>query len=115
MNKKKPFKSLRITLSDDAVVMLDGLKKSGKFRSHSATIEEAIRTLHELVTEHLAVSYRMGFLKNIENGEERFKRYEMMFMNFGDTAFKRLTRFVGLDRPRVLLEKDEARETPRNI
>ena len=93
MGGEKPFKSMRITLSDDAVVMLESLKKSGQFRSDSATIEEVIRMLHELVTEHTP------FLCRIRKGDlENDSDLRNKLADFGDTTVKRLSRFVGLQK-----------------
>jgi len=98
MVKESPFKSIRITLSEDAIVMLDGLKRSGKFRSYSAAVEETIRTLHDLLTEHAGLRYRINRLGEREDAEETCRLLE----SFGEAAFKRLMRFVGLNREREI-------------
>ena len=105
MNKERPFKSIRISLSDDAVVMLEGLKKSGQFRSYSSTIEEAIRTLHELAMEDITFRYRFG---KIKDDPEALKN---LLAELGDATFKRLSRFLGLKRG----ERLPLSPTPRRI
>jgi len=94
MREEKPFQSVRITLSDDAMIMLDGLTNSGKFRSRSATIEEAIRTLHELVAEYYTSSYRLSLYK--QQGGEKIPSSELVDIAY--TMLIRIGRFVGLRR-----------------
>lgn len=43
------FKSLRITLSDEALARLKRIKERGRFRSYSSAIEETIRAMFELM------------------------------------------------------------------
>ena len=43
-----PFKSIKITLSEDALDMLDALRKVGSFRSYSMTVEECIRSIFDV-------------------------------------------------------------------
>jgi Arc/MetJ-type ribon-helix-helix transcriptional regulator len=97
----KPFKNMRITLSDDAVVMLEGLKKNGRFRSYSATIEEAIRTLHELSIEDITFRYQLGKIKNDPESVQG------LLAEFGNSTFKRLSRFLGLKRDEILRRESE--------
>ena len=48
MSEETPFKSIKITLSEEAIRKLSGLRKGGSFRSDSATIEECIRTTFDI-------------------------------------------------------------------
>ena len=49
MSEEKPFTSMRITLSDEAIRKLGVIRKRGRFRSNSGTIEEVIRAIFELI------------------------------------------------------------------
>ena len=60
MSEEKPFKSMRITLSDDAVEKLTIIKKRGRFRSYSGTIEEVIRAMYELIPIYSVVYRSQG-------------------------------------------------------
>ena len=55
MTKEVPFKSIRITLSEEAIRMLGSLRYVGTFRSDSMTVEECIRTIYD-VAEELSAS-----------------------------------------------------------
>jgi len=52
MSEEVPFKSLKITLSDEALDKLFKLRVNSAMRSDSATIEECIRTFSD-ITEDL--------------------------------------------------------------
>jgi len=79
-----PFKSMKITLSEDAIDKLGELVKMGSFRSYSSAVEECIRAVYD-------VSLDMGILFKSTQGQilppnaqqEAFRRY-----------FLRLTRFI---------------------
>jgi len=47
MSEEIAFKSIKITLSEEALRRLSKLRKGGSFRSDSATIEECIRTVYD--------------------------------------------------------------------
>ena len=91
MSEEVPFKSIKITLSEEALRMLGNLRKRGSFRSNSMTIEECIRALHEL-SDDLGGIFQKSIDedKPIPNEERRsaFKRYAL-----------RLARFVVVKRP----------------
>jgi len=46
-----PFKSMKITISEEAMDMLDRLRIAGAFRSYSMTVEEIIRGLYDVAVE----------------------------------------------------------------
>jgi hypothetical protein len=56
-----PFKSIKITLSEEALMLLEELKTAGSFRSNSMTIEESIRAFHYIVAQ---VRWATGRAKN---------------------------------------------------
>ena len=45
MSEEAPFKSMKVTLSEAAIDMLELIKKDGYFRSYSTAVEESIRTI----------------------------------------------------------------------
>lgn len=51
MSEETPFKSLKITLSDEALDKLSKLRFTACMRSDSATIEECIRTFYDIVMD----------------------------------------------------------------
>lgn len=51
MSEEVPFKSMKITLSEEALEKLSELRQGGAFRSDSATIEECIRVTRDLITD----------------------------------------------------------------
>jgi Arc/MetJ-type ribon-helix-helix transcriptional regulator len=51
MSEETPFKSIKITLSEEALDILAELRKKGYFRSDSMTIEESIRALFAMSNE----------------------------------------------------------------
>lgn len=51
MSEEPEFKSMRITLSDEAYTRLEELMKKAMFRSYSSTVEECIRAVYDLMTE----------------------------------------------------------------
>ena len=46
-----PFRSMKITLSEQAIDLLDDLKKRGRYRSYSMAIEEVIRAMYGVVQD----------------------------------------------------------------
>ena len=48
LRKEVPFKSIKITLSEEAINRLAQLRSRGSLRSDSATIEECIRTIYDI-------------------------------------------------------------------
>lgn len=53
MTEEVPFKSLKITLSEEALEKLNDLRIGGSFRSDSATIEECIRVTRDIFEDVL--------------------------------------------------------------
>jgi len=51
MSEEVPFKSMKITLSEEAVEKLNKLRQGGAFRSDSATIEECIRAINDMIDD----------------------------------------------------------------
>jgi hypothetical protein len=51
MTEETPFKSMKITLSEEALARLDKIVKNASFRSYSAGIEECIRGLSDVLVE----------------------------------------------------------------
>lgn len=52
MSKEEPsFKSLRVTLSEEAFERLDDIMKRGSFRSYSSTVEECVRVVYEIIRD----------------------------------------------------------------
>lgn len=49
MSKEEvPFKSVKVTLSEEAIRMLGTLRYRGAFRSDSMTVEECIRRMYDI-------------------------------------------------------------------
>ena len=48
MTEEVPFRSVRVTLSDEAMAMVAELRRTGSLRSDSATIEECIRAVYDV-------------------------------------------------------------------
>lgn len=57
------FKSIKVTLSEEALMLLDELKKAGSFRSNSMTIEESIRAVHDIM------AYLMAAIDQAKHGK----------------------------------------------
>ncbi|MCW3985296.1 MAG: hypothetical protein NWE91_02665 [Candidatus Bathyarchaeota archaeon] len=55
---QEEFKSIRITLSDEAFERLERIMKDATFRSYSSTIEECVRVVSDLMTEIYHVAGR---------------------------------------------------------
>jgi len=51
MSEEVPFKSMKITLSEEAYEKLNILRQGGAFRSDSATIEECIRAVNDMLDD----------------------------------------------------------------
>ena len=82
-----PFRSMKITLSEEAVDMLDTLRKRGAFRSYSMTIEECIRAIDAVTTDLAALwSIYSPPEKQFPSRVlmEAFRRYSMRLMRFLD-------------------------------
>jgi len=86
MSEEVPFKSIRVTLSEEAVRILEDLRQRGYFRSDSMTIEECIRAVY-------AISNDMGAVASMQRGKgekvpvtEQLEGYRRVVM--------RLARFI---------------------
>jgi Arc/MetJ-type ribon-helix-helix transcriptional regulator len=79
-----PFKSMKITLSDDVLEKLAELLKAGYFRSHSNAIEECIRTVFDIYVDMLTVckSTPKGQRIADQSQQEAFRRYLMRMSRF---------------------------------
>jgi len=51
MSEEAPFRSVKITLSEEALDRLAELRAIGSCRSDSATVEECIRTIYDIVID----------------------------------------------------------------
>lgn len=49
-----PFKSIKITLSEEALRVLSVLRKRGSFRSNSMTVEECLRAIFDITVDFAA-------------------------------------------------------------
>jgi len=58
MPEETPFKSVKITLSEEALTRLAELRKQGYYRSDSATIEECIRIVYDTAVDIAAIMAR---------------------------------------------------------
>jgi len=81
-----PFKSIRVTLSDEAVDRMEHIMKSARFRSASSTIEECIRVTYDLMQEVYSVS---------PPGAPPRTQSEAEVRSFFERAIMRLSRFTG--------------------
>lgn len=51
MSEEAEFKSMRITLSEEAFDRLEKIMKDAKFRSYSSTVEESIRAISDIMSD----------------------------------------------------------------
>jgi len=77
-----PFKSMKITLSEEAIEILDELRKSSAFRSYFMTIEECIRAIDIITKDISAVwsSYQSNFPPEVLM--KAFRRHSMRLHRF---------------------------------
>jgi len=115
MSEEVPFKSLKITLSDEAIAKLQKLRTTAALRSDSATIEECIRTFYEIAMDVYYEADRAAQsalstnskLKPIDIGTQA----ELL-----RKIFLRMTRFVPYsDAMKKLLEKYPEYRTDNNL
>lgn len=50
-SQSNDFKSLRITLSQEAFDRMETIMKTAKFRSYSSTVEECLRTTYDIMED----------------------------------------------------------------
>ncbi len=81
------FKSIRITLSQEAFDRLERIMEDAKFRSSSSTIEECIRVVFDLIREiYVIAGARDGPAVN----PDRSQRSDSL-----DRVIMRMARFTG--------------------
>jgi hypothetical protein len=90
MSEDVPFKSTKITLSDEALEKLAVLKQGGGFHSDSATIEECIRAVYGMFEDTISELERSrkdnaGEVQTMELGRqaEMLRRFLLMINRFG--------------------------------
>ncbi len=94
--KKEPFKSIRITLSEEATDILEKIMNDASFRSTSSTIEECIRAISDIISEMYLV------LGQLEPGEEsNLVINDEEFVQSFQRIVMRLNRFTGRTLRRV--------------
>lgn len=80
-----PFKSLKITLSEEALARLDEIVKKSSFRSYSSGVEECIRVVYDVMAEvHSVIGQPHAPLTTptIDEEIEGFKRISMRMSRF---------------------------------
>ena len=85
MSEETPFRSIKITLSEEALARLDFIVKQASFRSYSSGIEECIRAIYDLTKEVWSVTGQpeepyVSASKDMES--EAFKRITMRMSRF---------------------------------
>ena len=88
--KELPFKSIKITLSSEALHRLDYITKQASFRSYSSGIEECVRVVYDLIREIYSVAgdtSQSTITLSEENEAEAFKRILMRMARFTGRAF----------------------------
>ena len=85
MSEEQPFKSMRITLSDEALSRLEVIKQRGRFRSYSGAIEEIIRAIFNLMPIYGTVAQSI---------KERKKLPPIVLESIVDQSKAHLDRFV---------------------
>jgi Arc/MetJ-type ribon-helix-helix transcriptional regulator len=87
-----PFRSMKITLSEEALERLAELRRGGAFRSDSATIEECIRTISDVVNDLVAEAQRALQFKEefipIAVQAETLRRIVLRIKRFDATRMK---------------------------
>jgi Arc/MetJ-type ribon-helix-helix transcriptional regulator len=85
MTEEVPFRSMKITLSEEALNMLESLRMTGSFRSSSMTIEECVRTIYDITRDITALTniHRKN-QKSFSNEVmlEAFRRYMLRLGRF---------------------------------
>jgi Arc/MetJ-type ribon-helix-helix transcriptional regulator len=92
MSEEAPFKSIKITLSEEAIEKLCELRQGGSFRSDSAAIEECIRAMSDMYNEleSSIKSHRINGGKTLKDysSEERYSLIKSLIIRvarFGKT------------------------------
>lgn len=88
MSEEAEFKSMRITISDEASARLEGIMKRASFRSYSSTVEECIRVVHDLTSE-------IYTLTKTPDGQFRKMTHEDKLAGF-DRLVIRMQRITGI-------------------
>jgi metal-responsive CopG/Arc/MetJ family transcriptional regulator len=89
MSEENPFKSIKITLSEEALSRLDKIVKNASFRSSSSGIEECIRLVYDLIEEvHSTIGREKGTYRvDVQDEAQSFVRMAT-----------RMSRFTGVKR-----------------
>lgn len=69
-NEEEPFQKIRITLSEVAIDKLAVLRTQGYFRSDSATVEECIRAIFDVVEEFSTMFKRIADNKTLSTDDK---------------------------------------------
>lgn len=89
MSQEEPsFKSLRITLSEEALERLDEIMKEAAFRSYSSTVEECIRVVYEIMRD---ISTQIDLTSKRKEKEVSDEEMRDMFLRVST----RMARFIG--------------------
>ena len=93
MSQELPFKSIKITLSQEALDRLDKIVKEASFRSFSSGVEESIRAFSDVLEEVKTVIGDEDEEDKAATDEQEARAFERIGM--------RVSRFTG----RVLFNK----------
>jgi len=90
MTQDVPFKTLKVTLSDEALEKLALLRQGGAFNSDSAAIEECVRMIYAMFQDTVselerAKVDRTGQVETMDLGRqaEMLRRFLLMLNRFG--------------------------------
>lgn len=89
-DKELPFKSIKITLSSEALARLNFIVKEASFRSYSSGIEECIRAVYDLMYEAYSVvgdPTQQAVDMNVNERAEGFRRMIMRLSRFTGRSF----------------------------
>ncbi len=85
-----PFKTLKITLSDEALEKIAVLRQGGAFNSDSATMEECVRVVYSMFQDTISELERSkvdrtGQVETMDLGRqaEMLRRFLLMLNRFG--------------------------------
>jgi metal-responsive CopG/Arc/MetJ family transcriptional regulator len=84
---ESPFKSLKITLSDEALARLDEIVRKASFRSYSSGVEECIRVVYDVMAETYSVIGELNAPITTPTIEEESRGFQRIVM--------RMSRFTG--------------------
>jgi hypothetical protein len=108
MSQEVPFRSVKITLSEEALDRLASLRFIGSFRSDSATIEECIRAVHDIAED---LCLELDRQAKARLGSKSFKETEVIPLDMQAEQLRRigfrLARFVPKTRAMEELAKKQ--------